>query len=321
MSTPSQAEVVAIGEAMVELRPAPGLSVGAADLELLQAKIAGDVFNAAVCLRRAGASVRFIQKVGLDFFAPLYRRVLEREGLAEGIRFEEGENGVYAFDTELGNLRGMTYRRAGSPASRTLDDACFPEVAEHARRARVLLTSGIALAVQKRRDLLHALAAEAHRARARVCFVLNARSGLPRTVDDRVVSVPLAEFLGEARAMLPSVDALALSEDDLRLLGIGIDALTSPDRVTFLTRGAEGSVVFGPGGLRAEVPAVEGIRIVDTLGAGDAFAAGVVYGMLRGLPPLACAEAGAAMAALSISGPGTYHPGITREALVALGVK
>ena len=71
--------------------------------------------------------------------------------------------------------------------------------------------------------------------------------------------------------------------------------------LAFLTRSEKGSVILSPEG-RIAVPAepVEH-RVVDTTGAGDQYAAGVLFGLARGLPLEACGRLGAIAAAEVIS--------------------
>lgn len=56
-----------------------------------------------------------------------------------------------------------------------------------------------------------------------------------------------------------------------------------PLPVLLVTCGGAGSVAFGANGTRlAEAPARQGIRVVDTVGAGDSFSAVTLVGLLRG---------------------------------------
>lgn len=54
-------------------------------------------------------------------------------------------------------------------------------------------------------------------------------------------------------------------------------------RLTALTRGAEGSLLIGASGEASELPS-QPTKIVDTVGAGDAFTAAMVVGFLKALP-------------------------------------
>lgn len=82
-----------------------------------------------------------------------------------------------------------------------------------------------------------------------------------------------------------------------------------------LTRSERGSVIFAGSGsfaIRA-VPA----RVVDTTGAGDAYAAGVLTGLARGLPVAECGRWGAVAAAEAISHFGA-RPQADLKALVSM---
>lgn len=66
--------------------------------------------------------------------------------------------------------------------------------------------------------------------------------------------------------------------------------------VAALTRSAEGSVVLADGAEHA-VAAAPVVRVVDTTGAGDLYAAGFLYGLTRGLPLPICGKIGSLCAA------------------------
>lgn len=51
-----------------------------------------------------------------------------------------------------------------------------------------------------------------------------------------------------------------------------------------LTRGADGSEAFGPGGVHLRCAAETVTQVLDTTGAGDAYAAGIVHGVALGWP-------------------------------------
>ena len=63
-----------------------------------------------------------------------------------------------------------------------------------------------------------------------------------------------------------------------------------------MTRGAEGAVIVGAGEI-VEIAAEPVERVVDTTGAGDLFAAGVLFGLTRGYELEACGRLGAIAAA------------------------
>ncbi len=69
--------------------------------------------------------------------------------------------------------------------------------------------------------------------------------------------------------------------------------------VIILTLGGKGAVIYDQGCLH-QVPAFPVDRVADTTGAGDAFAAGVVRGILKGLDWVKSTEMGCAAAAIKI---------------------
>lgn len=102
------------------------------------------------------------------------------------------------------------------------------------------------------------------------------------------------------------VDILFANEDEIKSLFLCDDfdgaasAVGNHCAISVLTRGPKGAVVLS-GKDRIEVPAAEKVRVVDTTGAGDQFAAGFLYGLTRDMPLDKCARLGALAAAEVIS--------------------
>ncbi|WWW36063.1 sugar kinase [Stenotrophomonas rhizophila] len=71
---------------------------------------------------------------------------------------------------------------------------------------------------------------------------------------------------------------------------------------------ALGAMLVGRDGTRAVAPTREMIGIVDRIGGGDAFAAGILHGMMRGFAPEAIVRFGPAAACLKHSIPGDFNP-------------
>jgi len=107
-------------------------------------------------------------------------------------------------------------------------------------------------------------------------------------IDDGLIDVLFANHL-ELAALT--------GEDDFEA---GIAALESKVPTLVVTRSAEGAVAVS-NGTRAEVPAEPIEQVVDTTGAGDLFAAGFLFGHVRGEPLERCLRRGAIAAAEIIS--------------------
>jgi 1D-myo-inositol 3-kinase len=101
-------------------------------------------------------------------------------------------------------------------------------------------------------------------------------------------------------ADLAGVGAAVVGEDDLRGQGDLVARLAAAVPLVVLTRGARGCEVVVRG--RTVRVGVHPAREVDPTGAGDAFAAALVLGLARGLPPVEAARLGAAAASVIVEG-------------------
>ncbi|MEU5317387.1 PfkB family carbohydrate kinase [Streptomyces sp. NPDC021056] len=110
---------------------------------------------------------------------------------------------------------------------------------------------------------------------------------------------------------------------------LSVTALTDPERtmrriaergraeVVVATAGAEGAYLLADDEL-TRIPAVTPTApVVDSNGAGDAFAAAFLYGRLSGEPPHRCAQYGAVAGAHACTVPSTETDAIDRDALHA----
>jgi adenosine kinase len=108
--------------------------------------------------------------------------------------------------------------------------------------------------------------------RAGVPYVLDPGQGLPMFSGD-----DLLELLAGARC-------LTVNDYEARLVeqktGMGLRQLARRVEAVVVTRGAEGSDVIADG-QQIHVPAVIPDSLVDPTGCGDAFRAGLLYGMVR----------------------------------------
>ncbi|MFN4133945.1 MAG: carbohydrate kinase family protein, partial [Candidatus Hadarchaeales archaeon] len=94
--------------------------------------------------------------------------------------------------------------------------------------------------------------------------------------------------------LLNSVDVLFSNEEELTALGKDIEWLLQRVRLLYLKRGRRGSTVF----TRRKKWEVQSFsrKTVDTTGAGDFYAAGVIYGLTHGRTPREAGGIGARMA-------------------------
>jgi sugar/nucleoside kinase (ribokinase family) len=123
------------------------------------------------------------------------------------------------------------------------------------------------------------------------------------------------------RALVSGVDLLVPNLDEARLLsGNAHDARAAASSLldvastVVVTAGAAGAVVASRGARPVEqlsVMPAEVVEVVDTTGAGDAFAAGYLAALLDGDVPAACLARGRRAAARAVSTVGAQPPGRT----------
>jgi adenosine kinase len=120
----------------------------------------------------------------------------------------------------------------------------------------------------------------------------------------------------ELRAMIANAAALTVNDYESEMfantLGISVPALAALVPVMVVTRGAQGVSVF-EAGKQHDLPAAAISAAIDPTGCGDAFRAGLLYGLAQGRPWVECAQIGAVLGAIKIEHQGPQNHPINRE--------
>ncbi|MBV1948637.1 PfkB family carbohydrate kinase [Streptomyces sp. BV129] len=144
----------------------------------------------------------------------------------------------------------------------------------------------------------------------------------------RETGVPLSTDLHDWDGENPYHEPFALAAD---LVFVSAAALADPERtmrriaergrarIVVATAGAEGARLLADGELTHVPPAVPPAPVVDSNGAGDAFAAAFLYGHLAGEAPERCAGYGAMAGAYACTVPATRADAIGRDGLLGEG--
>ena len=267
-------DVLTVGETMVALRSTSMLRLGGT----LTMSIAGAESNVAIGLARLGHHARWVSRVGDDELGGLIVRTLRAEGVDVDHVVSEPDavTGLILFDVGPGGGRRAHYRRSTSAARHlTPDDLSVPL----RDGARILHVSGITPALGELPSRTIEQAMRAIRATGgTVSFDVNYRAKLWTA----------AEAERTLRPLLRHVDILIASDDELTLVAAGVDPesrvkglLSSGIREVVIKRGEHGATVHTTD-TTAEAPALP-VRVVDPVGAGDAFVAGYLSGLLDDL--------------------------------------
>ncbi|GAA2906853.1 sugar kinase [Streptomyces griseoincarnatus] len=271
---PPGGQVVCVGETMAALTPDPSEPLEGADR--LRLAVAGAESNVAMYLADHGIPAVWLSAVGDD---PLGRRVLTAVASAgvdvSYVRTDPHRpTGLMVKNPGPDGTR-VHYYRSGSAAS-----ALGPELLdrEPVTRARMLHFSGItpALSTSCRALMDRALELAAARRPYAVSFDVNHRAALwPADVAAPVL-----------RRLANEADIVFVGLDEAQgLWGSGLTAeevrgLLLCPRVVVVKDGARTATAFTSDGATT-VPALR-TRVVEPVGAGDAFAAGFLTGVLRG---------------------------------------
>ena len=89
--------------------------------------------------------------------------------------------------------------------------------------------------------------------------------------------------------------------------GLTAERIAERVRAYVVTRGSEGSIVHLPGGKRVEIPPVAAEQVVDPTGCGDAYRAGLLFGLMRGMDWETTGRVASLMGAIKIAQLGTQH--------------
>lgn len=277
-------EVVTLGETMVAMVPERRGPLARA--VRFRRHVAGAETNFAIGITRLGHRARWLGRVGGDPFGDVILETLAAEGvdITCAIRDPHAPTGLMIKERpRQGDSRSLYYR-SGSAASRqdadTLDPGQFAGAAWlHITGITPALGAGPARAVARALAIARGLG-------LRVSFDPNYRAALWTPAAAGRALRPLAE----------QADVLVCSpEEGAMLFGPGAPGAIAARALTCgratlvaIKDGARGATLWGRG-QEALVIAPHPVRVRDTTGAGDAFACGLVAGMLEGR---ALAEAG-----------------------------
>jgi 2-dehydro-3-deoxygluconokinase len=305
--------------------------------ERFERGVGGAESNVARGFAALGVRAAWLSRVGQDGFGRLLLAELEADGVdtsaveldphrATGLYVKEigGATGS-PHDLGPGNSR-LHYYRTGSAASALGPDTlAAPRAAELLATARIVHLSGITAALGRLtgedggRRLVEAVLAQ-RRPGQLVSFDLNWR---PRVWQTPVSSPAAGGPEAPVPAELPTdiladlaarADIVLLGSDEAAaVFGTGeprrLRALLPAPRILVVKDSHRGATAF-EGDEEVEEPALR-VRVVEPIGAGDAFAAGYLSGLLRGLDQRRRLRLGhvCAATALMVSGDHGTPPG------------
>ncbi|ENU4085516.1 MAG: aminoimidazole riboside kinase [Enterobacter asburiae] len=274
-----------LGDAVVDLLPD-------GEGRLLQCP-GGAPANVAVGIARLGGQSAFIGRVGDDPFGRFMAKTLADEKVdVKSMRLDQAHRtSTVVVDLDDQGERSFTFMVRPS-ADLFLESADLPTFSA----GEWLHVCSIALSAEPSRSATFEAMAAIREAGGYVSFDPNIRPDL--WPDENALRRCLEQALQSADVVKLSVEELAFLTGNVEV-NVGLDALMArcPARLVLVTQGKEGVIAWHDGAVK-HYPATP-VECVDTTGAGDAFVAGLLYGLAAGqdlTPVIALAQRCGALA-------------------------
>ncbi|TYC21065.1 sugar kinase [Micromonospora sp. MP36] len=291
-------DVVTLGEALGSLL---ATQVGPLDdATHFERRLAGSEVNTAIALARLGHRVGYLGTVGDDLFGKAARARFEAENVDTTMltTSRDAATGLQIKERVVGRDPTYVYYRQGSAGSKL---AAAPDVLEYLTAARHLHVTGIPLAISPSARHCAFKAVETAR-----------NNGLPVSFDPNLRPV----LWPDHKEMVDVVNALAIQCDWVlpgHREGTVLTGSSEPEGIAqfYLSRGVRGVVIKlgSRGALLYTANAVWrcppfAVEVVDTLGAGDGFAAGFISALIDGEPAERALERACAVGAIATTSEG-----------------
>lgn len=266
------------------------------DIPGFHAFVGGSPLNIAVGCSRLGLKASLLTGVGRDKVGDFLLNFLEKEKvITENIPvIDSARSSAVILGIEPPDRFPLVYYRDNCADSQITIDHVLKTGIE---KARLLEVSGTALNIEPTRSSAFLAAEIARKNDVPVMLDLDFRAdqwhdirafGITSRAFMRNVNIVLGTEEEILAAYLTDESQLNISHQQISapeikgdinvaikgILGLGVDAL-------IVKTGSRGAIVYLPDGTIEEVPGFP-VEVVNVLGAGDAFAAGFIYGYLKG---------------------------------------
>lgn len=287
-------DVVTIGESLVALIPDSHTKLRY--VQNFTKTVAGAESNVAVGLSKLDHRASWLSKVGDDELGQYVIRELRAEGVdTTAVIFDpDHPTGLMIKEFSPSLQSSVHYYRKGSAASTLkIDDIDW----DFLSKAKIIHISGITAALSAScKEVVYTVAEFARKSGILFSFDPNIRRKLWSLEEASEALLPLFSL----------ADIVLIGDEEAQIL-FGTDEPKSVVKTLHdrgakwvaLKRGGEGAYVSDGS---VELPiAAEPVRVADTIGAGDAFNAGFLAGILEGKPIAECGRMGAVMGALAVA--------------------
>lgn len=287
-------DVITIGDAMIAMCPREKGPIIFCDT--FKRKVGGAELNVAIGCARLGLKSGWISRLGNDDFGKYILKTVRGEGIdTSEVEFVSGyATSVYFREVLADGSSRSFYYREKSPTSTM---RCEDLNEEYLKEGKVLHITGVFPSISKsNQDIILEYVKMAKHNNLTVSFDPNIRLKMWTREEAKIY----------IEKLLPDVDILLIGDEEIEIL---LGETTIEDAIkTFHSYGIENVIVkkgakgaIGSDGENVyEVEAIKPKALVDTVGAGDGFAAGFLTALLKGETLENCVKFANAVGSLSV---------------------
>lgn len=286
-------ELLTFGEAMVLFNPET--SGPLRYVNSFNKSIGGAESNVAIALSRLGHECGWVSKLGTDEFGRYIRNIIRSEGVdVSRVKFTNEASTAILFKERFGgeNPNVYYYRKNSAATQLTIEDLDV----EYIKQAKIIHITGITPALsQSLRDIVFKILNIAKENDITVSFDPNIRLKLWSFEEAKPILLDIAKLsdivlpgISEGEMLLGTNDEKEIAN---RFMEMGC-------KIVAVKLGEDGCYVASKDGGNY----IKGYKIknpVDTVGAGDGFAAGFLSGILRNLSIEECGKFGNGVGAMA----------------------
>jgi 2-dehydro-3-deoxygluconokinase len=305
-------DVVTLGETMVLFSPQEQMPLEY--VHQMQKQIGGAESNVAIGLSRLGHKAGWISKLGEDPFGWYIHKFVRGEGVdTSAVTYTQEAPTGLIFKEKLTSEHVNVYYYRHMSAASTMDSSDLDD--EYLTSAKVLHVTGITPALSEtcKEAVFHAIRT-AKEAGLTIVFDPNIRYKLWSNHEE--ARKVLLEIASLSDIIMPGVEEAVFLTGEEEYKKAAEHLLTRDEQIVVIKLGPEGAY-YAKDKENGFVPGFTVQQVIDPVGAGDGFAAGVISGVLEGSPITDAVKKGNAVGAFVVQMNGDFEGVPSHDQLVS----
>ena len=273
------AEVMLVGEPMVMFYAAEYGTL--AEVNHFNKGLAGAEVNVGIGLSRLGHQVSYLTKLSTDKMGEYIHNYLKKEKMASEYILKDDNLPVgvmYKNKVKTGDPDTLYYRKGSAASTLSVSDVEKIDFNEF----KILHVTGIPAALSLScREACFYMIKQARKSGCLVTFDPNLRPSLWES--DAVMIETINELAALSDMFLPGLAEAQLLSGLIEMDEIADYYLSQGIQDIIIKNGADGAFLKSKGSQSKTISGFNVENVIDTVGAGDGFAVGIIDGMLRGV--------------------------------------